>query len=98
MSPDGAGSPAPLRTGTPRFREGAAMKLKLKKLEDQVVVITGGSSGIGLATANMAAQRGAKVVLNSRDATALKQAAEQIRGDGGQAIDVAGDVSDFAAM
>jgi NAD(P)-dependent dehydrogenase (short-subunit alcohol dehydrogenase family) len=74
------------------------MKLKLKKLEDQVVVITGGSSGIGLATAKMAAKRGAKVVLNSRDAADLKQAAEQIRGDGGQALDVVGDVSDFAAM
>ena len=74
------------------------MKLKLKKLEDQVVVITGGSSGIGLATAKMAAKRGAKVVLNSRDAADLKQAAEQIRDDGGQALDVVGDVSDFAAM
>jgi NAD(P)-dependent dehydrogenase (short-subunit alcohol dehydrogenase family) len=74
------------------------MKLKLKKLEDQVVVITGGSSGIGLATAKMAAKRGARVVVNSRDAADLKQAAEQIRGDGGQAIDVVGDVSDFGAM
>ena len=74
------------------------MKLKLKKLQDQVVVITGGSSGIGLATAKMAAKRGARVVLNSRDAADLKQAAEQIRGDGGQAIDVVGDVSDFGAM
>lgn len=34
------------------------MKLKLKPLKDQSIVITGGSSGIGLATALMAAQRG----------------------------------------
>jgi NAD(P)-dependent dehydrogenase (short-subunit alcohol dehydrogenase family) len=74
------------------------MKLKLKKLEDQVVVITGASSGIGLATARIAARRGARLVLNSRDASDLKQAAEQIRADGGQAIDVVGDVSDFDSM
>ena len=30
------------------------MKIKLKKLEDQVIVITGASSGIGLVTARMA--------------------------------------------
>jgi NAD(P)-dependent dehydrogenase (short-subunit alcohol dehydrogenase family) len=74
------------------------MMLKLKKLKDQVVVITGASSGIGLATARMAARRGARIVLNSRDATDLKQAAEQIRSEGGHAIDVVGDVSDFRAM
>ena len=38
------------------------MRLKLKNLNEQVMVITGASSGIGLATARMAAQRGAKLV------------------------------------
>lgn len=32
-------------------------KLKLKKLKDQVIVITGASSGIGLVTARMAAEK-----------------------------------------
>ena len=39
------------------------MKLKLKKLAEQVIVITGASSGIGLATARMAADNGARLVL-----------------------------------
>jgi hypothetical protein len=38
------------------------MKFTPKKLKDQVIVITGASSGIGLATARMAARRGARVV------------------------------------
>lgn len=74
------------------------MKLRLKDVKDQVMVITGASSGIGLATALMAAARGARVVLTSRDAADLERAVEQIRAAGGQAIFVAADVADFAAM
>ena len=37
-----------------------------KPLKDQVIVIMGASSGIGLATARMASERGAKVVLVAR--------------------------------
>ncbi|WP_163607122.1 SDR family NAD(P)-dependent oxidoreductase, partial [Klebsiella pneumoniae] len=37
-----------------------------KALRDQVIVVTGASSGIGLATAHMAAKRGARVVLAAR--------------------------------
>jgi NAD(P)-dependent dehydrogenase (short-subunit alcohol dehydrogenase family) len=43
------------------------MKLPLKKLHDQTIVITGASSGIGLVTARLAAKRGARVVLNARN-------------------------------
>lgn len=39
------------------------MPLALKPLSEQVVVITGPSSGIGLVTARAAARRGASVVL-----------------------------------
>jgi len=42
------------------------MKLRLKKLNYQVIVITGASSGIGLATARRAARRGARLVLAAR--------------------------------
>ena len=39
------------------------MTVVLKKIKDQVIVITGASSGIGLVTARMAAKRGARLVL-----------------------------------
>ena len=68
------------------------MNVKLKPLADQVVVITGASSGIGLATARLAAQRGAKLVLAARSESALKQLVGEIRGKGGQAIHVVADV------
>lgn len=70
------------------------MKLKLKKLQDQVVVITGASSGIGLVTAKMAAEKGAKVVLAARNDEALQKIAEEIRAKGGECTIVDADVSD----
>ena len=42
------------------------MELKLKPVAEQVIVIAGASSGIGLVTAKMAARRGARVVLSAR--------------------------------
>jgi NAD(P)-dependent dehydrogenase (short-subunit alcohol dehydrogenase family) len=71
------------------------MTLKLKKLSDQVIVITGASSGIGLVTARFAAKRGARVVLNARNEEALKQVTDDINAQGGQAIYVVGDVGQF---
>jgi NAD(P)-dependent dehydrogenase (short-subunit alcohol dehydrogenase family) len=50
------------------------MAVKLKKLSEQVIVITGASSGIGLVTARLAAKRGAGVVLNARSEDALRWA------------------------
>src|SRR3954452_951184 len=74
------------------------MRMKLKKLQDQVVVVTGASSGIGLTTAEMAAGAGASVVLNARNETGLRSAVERIRQRGGRATYVVGDVADDAAM
>ena len=71
------------------------MGVKLKRIEDQVVVITGASSGIGLATAKMAAERGAKVVLVARDPDGLSSARVEIEGAGGRAISVVADVANF---
>lgn len=63
-----------------------------KDLGDQVVVITGASSGIGLATAREAAGRGARVVLAARDGQALAAIVEDIEARGGRATAVTADV------
>ena len=54
------------------------MKLELKALEAQTVVITGASSGIGLVTARKAAAKGARLVLASRSEAALRNLADEI--------------------
>jgi short-subunit dehydrogenase len=74
------------------------MSVKLKKLNEQVIVITGASSGIGLATARMAASRGARVVLCSRNIQELVKIVEDIRVQGGQALAVECDVTDVDAV
>ena len=71
------------------------MAIKLKKLSDQVIVITGASSGIGLVTARLAAKRGARVVLNARNEEALQRLTDEINSQGGHAIYVVGDVGRF---
>jgi short-subunit dehydrogenase len=72
--------------------------LKLKPLNQQVIVITGASSGIGLATARAAAAQGAKVVLAARTREALGQAVDQIKQAGGDAIFVEADVTTRAEV
>lgn len=68
------------------------MAISLKPLHEQVIVITGASSGIGLATARAAAKKGAKLVLTSRNKEALAEIEQQIQAEGGQAISLAADV------
>jgi NAD(P)-dependent dehydrogenase (short-subunit alcohol dehydrogenase family) len=70
------------------------MKVRLLPLPEQVIVITGASSGIGLVTAKEAARRGARVVLAARNDSDLGRAVEAIRIAGGRAIHVAADVAD----
>ena len=57
------------------------MKIKLKPIDKQVVVITGATSGIGLTTARMAAEQGATLVLSARNGQALKQLAQEFAAD-----------------
>lgn len=54
------------------------------KLENKIAVITGGNSGIGLATAELFKQEGAQVVINARNAKRLAETKEQV----GDAFDV----------
>jgi len=66
--------------------------MRHKPLRDQVIVITGASSGIGLTTARMAAQRGARVVLAARSTEVLARVVSEIEAEGGQAVAVTADV------
>jgi short-subunit dehydrogenase len=69
------------------------MAVSLKPVREQVMVITGASSGIGLATAQAAAKQGAKVVLAARNGDALGQIERDITAAGGTAFHVVADVS-----
>lgn len=69
------------------------MGVKLKPLDQHVIVITGASSRIGLATAESAAKQGAKVVLAARSEQALQDLARKINESGGEAIAVPCDVA-----
>ncbi len=62
-------------------------------LAGQVIVITGASSGIGRCTALHLAASGAKVVLTARRRRPLAELVNEIRGAGGQAISLPGDVT-----
>ena len=66
--------------------------MRHKNLGDQVLVITGASSGIGLVTAREAARRGARLVVAARAEEALQRLVEEIRRGGGEAVYVAADV------
>ena len=68
-------------------------KFRPKKLSEQTIVITGASSGIGLATAQMAAERGASVVLSSRNEAELQRVVTQINDAGGRATYAVADVA-----
>ncbi len=70
------------------------MATKLKKLNEQVIVITGATSGIGLATAETAAKKGAQLVLAARSLHTLDGLVQKLVAAGGKAIAVPCDVSD----
>jgi short-subunit dehydrogenase len=70
------------------------MPVRLKPLARQTILITGASSGIGLATARMAARRGAAVMLVARDEPSLRDAVEAIQASGGRAAFHVADVAD----
>ena len=74
------------------------MAVHHKPLDQQVMVLTGASSGIGLCTAILAAERGARLVLVARSEDTLQRLVEQIESNGGEAIYVVADVADREQM
>lgn len=74
------------------------MRVTLKPLEDQVMVITGASSGIGLVTARMAAKRGVRLVLSARNEESLRRLTDEINAAGGEAIFVVGDIGEVSEV
>jgi short-subunit dehydrogenase len=77
--------------------KGHAMNLRLKKLSDQVIVITGATSGIGLTTARMAADQGARLVLTARSSEALDRLAHELESRTEVAV-IAADVGEQADL
>ena len=69
------------------------MSVSLKPIKEQVFVITGASSGIGLATALAAGRQGAKVVLAARSADTLLKTVDEMLSGGATAVCIAADVS-----
>jgi NAD(P)-dependent dehydrogenase (short-subunit alcohol dehydrogenase family) len=65
-----------------------------KALREQVVVVTGASSGLGRAIARLAGERGAKVVVTARNTNALDNCVLEIERAGSEALAVPGDVTD----
>jgi len=65
---------------------------------DKVVVVTGGGSGIGRASAELLARHGAKLVIADRDADAARTVATGIAAAGGTAFAFPVDVADSAQV
>lgn len=68
------------------------MSLSLKPLDQQTMVITGATSGIGLVTARRAAEAGARVVLAARNEEVLTDVTNEIEAEGGEATYAVADV------
>jgi NAD(P)-dependent dehydrogenase (short-subunit alcohol dehydrogenase family) len=78
---------------TPR-KPSARLRPDLRRMEDQVILITGGNRGIGLALARALAAEGASVIITGRDEEALHRATQEITRSGGSVVSHVCDVRD----
>ncbi len=65
----------------------------MKRMEDKVVIVTGGAIGIGRGISKVFAKEGAKVLIVVRTEDTAKKVVEEIKADGGEASYFIGDVS-----
>jgi NAD(P)-dependent dehydrogenase (short-subunit alcohol dehydrogenase family) len=70
--------------------EGGTVK---RPIAEQVLVVSGASSGVGRAVARAAGARGAKVVVSARNAEALGHAVGEVEAAGGEALAVTGEAT-----
>lgn len=68
-------------------------KTRMRAISEQVIVITGATTGVGRATANLAAERGAKVVICSTEEEELRALTEELRQKGGEVRFIIADVT-----
>jgi NAD(P)-dependent dehydrogenase (short-subunit alcohol dehydrogenase family) len=76
------------------FVPGYGHPVRKKPLSEQVMVVTGASSGLGRAIARLAGERGAKVVVTARNEEALTNCAGEIERAGSEALAVPADCSE----
>ena len=74
------------------------MAKRLKPIERQTLVVTGATSGNGLAIVELAVRRGAAVVAVARNAAALAALQQRLSATGGRIVTCVADVSDQAAV
>ena len=67
-------------------------------MKDKVVLIVGGSGGIGSETALLFAKAGARIVLAARNKEKAEETAKKINNDGGEAFVIQVDVTDLSSV